>query len=68
MQLPNDITPEAHAALVECLRVLAARGRRLREERERQQKTESPSNLAGAGDSVGANGTLSIAGVSADAN
>ncbi len=32
-----ELTPEAHEAIVECLRIAARRGRMLREAREREQ-------------------------------
>ena len=37
MKLPNDdeLTPEAHEAIIACLRIAAKRGRQLRLERER---------------------------------
>lgn len=67
MQVPTDLTPEQSDAMVACLQVLARHGRAIREQREReQQKTESPSNLAGAGDSVEATDTNFI-GVCTDA-
>jgi len=38
MQLDvTKLTPEAHRAIVECLRIAARRGRLLREAREREQ-------------------------------
>lgn len=38
---PEKLTPEAHAAIVECLRIAARRGRQLREARERAQLNTS---------------------------
>ncbi len=35
----EHLTPEAHEALVECLKIAARRGRMLREAREREQET-----------------------------
>ncbi len=69
MQLPSELTDAQHAAIIACLRIAAARGRAIRLERERQQKTESPSNLAGAGDSVTVhNGTPLLPKGNTDAN
>ncbi len=43
MMLKYDtLSDEAHAALVDCLRVLAARGRAVRLERERQAQQAAP--------------------------
>ncbi len=38
MKLPDDLTPEAQRALIECIKIFAQRGRQLREERERAEK------------------------------
>ena len=34
----SKLTPEAHEAIVECLKIAARHGRQLREAREREQK------------------------------
>jgi hypothetical protein len=39
------LTPEAHRAIVECLKIAARRGRELREAREREQETECTESL-----------------------
>jgi len=41
----ENLTPEAHEALVECLRIAARRGRMLREAREREQAAASAEPL-----------------------
>ncbi len=50
MQLDvTKLTPEAHKAIVECLKIAARRGRQLREAREREQEAGcagSPQNNA----------------------
>lgn len=50
MKLSDDLTAEQHAALVECVRLAARRGRHLREERERLEK-ENRQDAGTAGDS-----------------
>ena len=41
MQLPNDgLSPEAHEAIIACLRIAAKRGKQLRLERERASQTQ----------------------------
>jgi len=56
MQLPDTLTDEQSAAIVQCLRIFAARGRALRlarEQAEREQK-ENHADAGGAGrDSLG---------------
>jgi hypothetical protein len=68
MQLPDNVTTEAHAAIVQCLHVFAARGRAIREERERQEKENRPTMLgSGASDSPNANSTNILVEVCTDA-
>ncbi len=38
MRLPKQLSPEAHQAIIECLRIAARRGRQLTEERERAER------------------------------
>lgn len=54
MQLPANRTPGQDAALVECLRVFAARGRalRLQEQAERQAKENRPAGERGDSQNV----------------
>jgi hypothetical protein len=40
MQLPDELTPEGHAAIVAAIKIFAARGRALREAREREQAAQ----------------------------
>jgi len=41
MQLPNDgLSPEAHEAIIACLRIAAKRGRQLRLGRKRDDQTQ----------------------------
>lgn len=42
---PTKLTPEAHRAMVECLKIAARRGRQLREAREREQETGCAESL-----------------------
>lgn len=41
------LTPEAHKAIVECLKIAARRGRQLREARERDQDAACTGSLLG---------------------
>ncbi len=46
MNLPDNLPPEAHEAIIECLRVLADHGKQIREARERaarEQQAGTPS-------------------------
>ena len=45
MRLPETLTPEQHAALVACCRIAAARGRKLRLEREARERAECEQQL-----------------------
>lgn len=38
MQLPDDLTPEAHAAIIACFRIAAAREQALRLAREQAER------------------------------
>jgi hypothetical protein len=40
-----NLTPEAHQAIVECLKIAARRGRQLREARERAKEVTSAGTL-----------------------
>jgi hypothetical protein len=70
MQLPSTLTDEQSEAVIAVLIEFARHGRAIRLAREQaEQKMKSPSNLAGAGDSV--NPTvinISKEGVYTDAN
>ncbi len=45
MQLPNNgLSPEAHEAIIACLRIAAKRGKQLRLERERAGQTQRLQN------------------------
>jgi hypothetical protein len=63
MRLPDQLTSDQRDALVQCLRIFAARGRALREANGRKQKAKSAERLGGgAADLVRHTGELSLAG------
>ena len=56
MQLPNELTPTQHEAIIACLREFYRHGKAIRLAHERQQKTNHPQSVGepGADDSLGA--------------